>query len=79
MSDLRTYMSISSIENVIGYNHLRWFGHLQHMDEEKWLRKILNFKVNGSCRQGSQRKNGSTTLEVTLINCDYQLLWLMMQ
>ena len=24
----------------------------------------------------AQRKNGSTTLEVTLINCDYQLLWL---
>ena len=24
----------------------------------------------------AQRKNGSTTLEVTLINCDYQLFWL---
>ena len=24
----------------------------------------------------TQRKNGSTTLEVTLMNCDYQLLWL---
>ena len=24
----------------------------------------------------AQRKNGLTTLEVTLINCDYQLLWL---
>ena len=23
---------------------------------------------------GTQRKNGSTTLEVNLINCDYQLL-----
>ena len=74
MSDLRTCMSISSIEDVIGYNPLCWFGHLQHVDEEKWLRKILNFKVNGSCPQGSQRKNGSTTLEVALINCDYQLL-----
>ena len=26
--------------------------------------------------QAAQRKKGSTTLEVTLINCDYQLLWL---
>ena len=24
----------------------------------------------------AQRKNGLTTLEVTLINCDYQPLWL---
>ena len=24
----------------------------------------------------AQRKNGSTILEVTLINCSYQLLWL---
>ena len=24
----------------------------------------------------AQGKNGSTTLEVTLINCDYQLIWL---
>ena len=26
--------------------------------------------------QAAQRKKGSTTLEVTLINCDYQFLWL---
>ena len=26
--------------------------------------------------RATQRKNGSTTLEVTLKNCDYQLLWL---
>ena len=56
MSDLRTYMDISSIEDVIRYNHLCWFGHLQHMDEEKWPRKILNFKVNGSYPQGRPRK-----------------------
>ena len=45
MPDLRTHMGISSIEDVIRYNHLHWFGHLQHMDEEKWTRKILNLKV----------------------------------
>ena len=36
MSDLRTHMDISSIEDVIRYNHLHWFGHLQRMDEKKW-------------------------------------------
>ena len=55
-SDLRTRMDISSIEDVIRYNRLRWFGHLQRMDEEKWPRKILNFEVNGSYSQGRPRK-----------------------
>ena len=35
MSDLRTRMGISSIEDVIRHKRLRWFGHLQFMDEEK--------------------------------------------
>ena len=29
--DLRTRMGILSIEDVIIYNRLRWFGHLQRM------------------------------------------------
>ena len=34
MSDLRTRMGISIIEDVIKYNHLCWYGHLQRMDEK---------------------------------------------
>ena len=41
MSDLRTRMGISSIEYVIRYNCLRWFGHVQRTDEEKCPKKIL--------------------------------------
>ena len=40
MSDLRTRMGISSIEDVIRYNRLCCFGGLQRMDEEKWLGNI---------------------------------------
>ena len=75
MSDLGIRMGISSIEDLIRYNRLRWFGHLLCMDEEKWPRKILNFKENGSYPRVTQRKDGLTTLDVILINCDYQLLW----
>ena len=76
MPDLRTRMGVSSVEDVIRYNHLHWFGHLQRMDEEKWPRKILNFEVNGSYLQGKPRKKWLDNIEVTLINRDYQLLWL---
>ena len=56
MSDLRTCMGISSIEDVIGYNRLHWFGHLQSMDKENWPRKILNFEVNSSYPRGCPKK-----------------------
>ena len=53
MSDLRPRKGISSIGDIIRYNRFRWFDHLQRMDEKKkWLRKILNFEVNGSYRRG---------------------------
>ena len=57
MSDLRTCMGTSNIEDVVRYNLLCWFGHLQCMEEEKWPRKILNFEENGSYPQGRPRKN----------------------
>ena len=56
MSDLRTCMGISSIEDVIRYNRLCWFGHLKCIDGEKWSRKILNFEVNGSYPWGRPKK-----------------------
>ena len=34
MPDLRTCMGITSIEDVIRYKRLRWFGQLQCMDEK---------------------------------------------
>ena len=69
MSDVRTRMVILSIKDVIRYNRL------QCMDEEIWPRKILNFEVNGSYSWDHPKENALTALEVTLINCDYQLLW----
>ena len=49
-------MGISSIKDFIRYNRLRWFGHLQRMDKEKWPRKTSNFKVNGSYSRGRPKK-----------------------
>ena len=49
-------MGISSIEDVIRYNLLHWFGHLQCIVGEKWPRKILNFEVNCSYPQGCLKK-----------------------
>ena len=56
MSDLGTRMGISSIADIIRYNRLCWFAHLKCMDEEKWSRKILNFKVNCNYPRGRPTK-----------------------
>ena len=71
ISDLRTCMGISNVGDVIRYNCLCWLGHLQGMDEEKWLRKIVNFKVNDSYHWGYPKKRWFEN-----IRCDlHKLLW----
>ena len=72
MSNPRTRVGISSIEDIIRCHRLRWFGHLQRMDKKKKSpRKITNFEVNGSSLGAAQRKYSLTTLDVTLTNCGY--------
>lgn len=56
MSDLRTYTGVSSIKDVNRCNHLCWFGHLHHVNEEKWPRMILNFEVNVSYPQDCPKR-----------------------
>ena len=56
MSDLRTHMGISSIEDTIRYNPIHWFRLLQQMDEDKWPEKLLHFHVNGSHPEGYPKK-----------------------
>ena len=62
-------MSISNIKDVIRYNHLQWFSHLQHMDEEKWHRKMLNFEVNGRYSRDWLKKRWFDN-----IRCDFNKL-----
>ena len=56
MSAPRTWMSISSIEDTIHYNHLCWFGYLQQMERGNWSRKILHCDVKGSYPRGCPKK-----------------------
>ena len=58
MSDLRTHMGISSIEDTIRYNPIHWFGLLQQMDEDKWPEKLLHLVVT---LKVTQRKDSLTT------------------
>ena len=36
-------------------NVLRWFGHGERMDNERWLKKVMNAKVDGRSAGGRPR------------------------
>ena len=39
-------------------NVLRWFGHMERLDKERLLKKVMNVKVNGRSAKGRRRFGG---------------------
>ena len=39
----------------VGMNVLRWFGHVERMDNERLLKKVINTKVDGRSARGRTR------------------------
>ena len=39
----------------VDMNLLRWFGHVERMDNERLLKKVMNAKVNGRSARGRPR------------------------
>ena len=39
----------------VDMNVLRWFGHVERMDDERMLKKVMNAKVDGRCATGRPR------------------------
>ena len=56
LDELRSRLGLASIDNVLRWNRLRWFGHLQRMNVDSWPRKIESFAAPGSYPPGRPRK-----------------------
>ena len=54
--ELRSRLGLCSIENVLRYGRLRWYGHVQRMDPGTYPRKVENIIVTGSNPRGRPRK-----------------------
>ena len=39
----------------VNMNVLRWFGHVERMDNERLLKKVMNVKVDGRSARGRPR------------------------
>ena len=44
-TELRNRLNLYNIEEVLTWDSLRWFGHLQRMDVSTWPRKALDKQV----------------------------------
>ena len=53
---VRTRTSVRrELATRVDMNVLRWFGHVERMDNERLLKKVMNAKVNGRSARGKPR------------------------
>ena len=54
--ELRSQLGLGSIENALRHGRLRWYGHVQCIDPDTWLRKVDKTIVTGNNPRGHPRK-----------------------
>ena len=54
--ELRCCLGLDSIRNADQKRRLRWVGHIERMNADKWLKKCREFNVPGLRGRGKPRK-----------------------
>ena len=54
---LRGRLGIDCVSDLVRRSRLIWFGHVIRKDDQQWLRKCMDFKVDGSAGRGRPRKS----------------------
>ena len=49
-------LGIKSVDRVVSRGRLRWFGHVERKEDDDWVSKCRNWKVEGGIRKGRGRK-----------------------
>ena len=55
-AELRDRLGLASIRDCVQRRSLRWFGHVERMDDENWVKKSREIVVVGQRRRGRPRK-----------------------
>ena len=55
--ELRRRLRIEDIKSVLRRRRLRWFGHVQRKQDDEWVKKCMEFKVEGSRSRGRPKKS----------------------
>ena len=64
--ELRSRLGIHSIRDVIQAMRLRWFGHLERMEEDNWVSKCRDLVVPGTKPRGRPRKTWQEVIRTDL-------------
>jgi len=62
-SELRKRLGVDDIIAVIQHPRLRWYGHVLRKDENDWVRKCMDFKVEWVRPKGRPKKTWSEVTE----------------
>ena len=54
--ELRGHLGLDSIRNAVQKRRLRWFGHVERMIADNWVKKCREFNVTGPRGRGKSRK-----------------------
>ena len=54
--ELRAWVGIKPIVDVMHQRRLRWFGHIERREDNSWLKKVQNLAVDGHTGHGRPRK-----------------------
>ena len=60
---LRNMMGIEGVKEVMARSRLRWLGHVLRIDEDDWLKKCMNFEVEGIKGRGRPKMTWSEVIE----------------
>jgi hypothetical protein len=64
--ELRRRLGIKSIRDVMCTSRLGWYGHVQRMDEQNWVKKCMSLIVGGAAPRGRPRKTWDQTVRTDL-------------
>jgi len=55
-AELRGRLGIEGIIDVLCTWRVRWFGHVERMDDDNWVKRCMNVTVEGRASRGRPRK-----------------------
>jgi len=65
--ELRERLGLDDIISVLQLNRLRWYGHMLRKEDNDWVKKFMEYEVDGARSRGKPNK---TWAEV--VHKDYQ-------
>ena len=66
-AELRARMGLKPVGEVVRGNRLRWLGHILRKDEEDWVRKCMDYEIDGKRPRGRPEKTWKDSVEKDMV------------